>query len=358
MGELEEKKPMREEEEDEDVEEAEIRIWKYVFGFVEMAVVKCAIELGIADAIDAHGLPMTLSELSEALGCSSLFLHRIMRFLVHQNIFKERCTSNGTKCYALTLLSRFLIKREERNMVAFMLLESSTAMLAPWQYLSGRVRENGPPPYGAAHGDDVWAYAEAHPEHSKLIEDAMACDAKVAVSAVIDSCAELFKRVDSVVDVGGGDGTALRLLVKAFPWIKGINFDLPHVVSVALESKGVEHVGGDMFQSVPKANAAFLMWVLHDWGDDECVTILKNCREAIIGKEKGKVIIVEAVINEDENHKFKHVGLMLDMVMMAHTINGKERTEDEWGYIIRKAGFARFTVDKIHAVKSVITAYP
>lgn len=60
------------------------------------------------------------------------------------------------------------------------------------------------------------------------------------------------------MDVGGGNGTSLRLLVKACPWIRGINFDIPHVVSVAPECDGVEHIGGNMFESVPKADAVFL----------------------------------------------------------------------------------------------------
>ena len=48
------------------------------------------------------------------------------------------------------------------------------------------------------------------------------------------------------------------MLVKAFPWLRGINFDQPHVVSLAGVISGVENVGGDMFESVPKADAAFL----------------------------------------------------------------------------------------------------
>jgi len=39
--------------------EAQVEIWKYAFGFVELALVKCAIELGIADAIESHGSSMT-----------------------------------------------------------------------------------------------------------------------------------------------------------------------------------------------------------------------------------------------------------------------------------------------------------
>jgi len=63
-----------------------------------------------------------------------------------------------------------------------------------------------------------------------------------------------------VVDVGGGDGTTLSMLVKAFPWIRGINYDLLHVVSNSSipSSDRIEHVGGDMFNSIPKADAVFL----------------------------------------------------------------------------------------------------
>ena len=74
------------------------------------------------------------------------------------------------------------------------------------------------------------------------------------------------------------------------------------------------------------------------------------------------MIIVEAVIQENEkegdHNNLKDVGLMLDMVMMAHTTTGKERTLKEWDYVLKKAGFNRYTVKPIRAVKSVIEAYP
>ncbi|KAL0281849.1 UNVERIFIED_CONTAM: 3'-hydroxy-N-methyl-(S)-coclaurine 4'-O-methyltransferase 2 [Sesamum angustifolium] len=50
-----------------------------------------------------------------------------------------------------------------------------------------------------------------------------------------------------------------------------------------------------MFESVPKADAVMLMWILHDWSDSLCIDILKKCKEAVPA-ETGKVIIVEAVI--------------------------------------------------------------
>ena len=61
-----------------------------------------------------------------------------------------------------------------------------------------------------------------------------------------------------MVDVGGGTGGTVAEIVKAYPHIKCINFDLPHVVATAPQYDGVTHVGGDMFQSVPNADAIFM----------------------------------------------------------------------------------------------------
>ncbi|GKC67319.1 phospholipase-like protein, partial [Tanacetum coccineum] len=96
--------------------------------------------------------------------------------------------------------------------------------------------------------------------------------------------------------------------------------------------------------------------VLHDWGDEECIEILRKCKEAI-PQDKGKVIIVDAIVGQ-EDHEFKDVVLMLDMVMMAHTSKGKERTLKEWSYVFTQAGFTRYTVKHIRTYQSVIEVYP
>ncbi|XP_050205136.1 acetylserotonin O-methyltransferase-like [Mercurialis annua] len=355
----------KEEEEANEEAEAEVEIWNYIFGFCNMATVKCAIELGIADAIDNHhqGL-MTLSELSSAVGCTDpSYLYRVMRLLVHQKIFKEKATVHGTTGYAHTPLSCRLLRRGDNtnSMADFVLVESSPAMLAPLQCLSNLVRVNtkNNSAFEEIHGvgNQFWKYAVANPGHSKLFTDALSSDARVVIPRIIEMCPEVFDGVKSLVDVGGGNGTTIGLLVKAFPWIKGINFDLPHVASVAPECDGVTHVGGDMFAYVPKVDAVIMKWILHDWNDEECIKILKKCREAI-PKDKGKVIILDAVIGQPNEDKFEGVKLMLDIVIMAHTNTGKERTSSEWNSILVKAGFSHYVIKSIHAIYSIIVAFP
>lgn len=338
----------KEQEEEEEEAQAQVAIWKYVLGFVEVGVVKCAIELGIADVIESHGSPMTLSELSSTLGCDSSLLSRIMRFLTHQKIFKCVSTSHDHTSYAQTPLSRCLMRNGRHSMAARILLETSPESLAHWHGLSARV---------LAKGEKSRNYDAENCDYNKLFNEAMACDAKHIVPAIMRGCSEVFDGVSSLVDVGGGNGATLCLITEACPWIRGINFDLPHVIAVAPKFDRVEHVAGDMFHSVPKADAAFLKWILHGKGDEECIQILKKCKEAI-PKEKGKVIVVDQVIEEGSKHGgFNDVALMLDMVMIVHTKAGRERTLKEWEYVIKMAGFSSYTVKSIHAVQSVIMAF-
>ena len=62
----------------------------------------------------------------------------------------------------------------------------------------------------------------------------------------------------TLVDVGGGNGAMTGEIVKEYPHIKAINFDLPHVVAKAPKYAGVTHVAGDMFTGIPPADAILL----------------------------------------------------------------------------------------------------
>ncbi|XP_048621830.1 acetylserotonin O-methyltransferase-like [Brassica napus] len=154
-----------------------------------------------------------------------------------------------------------ITKRDGKSMAPMLLLESSQEMLAPWLKLSSTISSpiNGlVPPFDAVHGKELWSFAKDNPRHSELINEAMACEARRVVPLVAGACHGLFDGVAMVVDVGGGTGDTMAILVKEFPWIKGINFDLPHVVEVVQVLDNVENVGGNMFDSIPACDAVFI----------------------------------------------------------------------------------------------------
>ena len=50
----------------------------------------------------------------------------------------------------------------------------------------------------------------------------------IAMKTILE-CYHGFDNLKSVVDVGGGLGITINMIVSKHPTIKGINFDLPHV---------------------------------------------------------------------------------------------------------------------------------
>lgn len=91
--------------------------------------------------------------------------------------------------------------------------------------------------------------------------------------------------------------------------------------------------------------------------DNACVEILKKCKEAI--PDHGKVIIIDAVVEEDGGEdEYYGARVSLDMIMMASTVQGKERTHKEFVRLLDEAGFSSHTVKNIKTIESVIEAYP
>ncbi|KAM3730337.1 hypothetical protein ACB098_12G079700 [Castanea mollissima] len=340
----------------------QVEIWQHLFGFVDSMALKCAVELRIADIIHSHGGLITLCQI--AAGITNSLSHDIpclaciMRSLVRKIILIAHNPLDGgdTTLYGLTPTSKWLLHDAELSLVAMVLMESHPWLLAPWHSLSQCVIEGGTP-FKKAHGCEVWEFASKNPNFNKIFNDAMACTTKIVIGVVLEEHKDGYGCLGSLVDVGGGTGEMIAEIVKAHPHIKGTNFDLPHVVATTPIRKGVSHVGGNMFESIPTANAMIMNWVLHDWSDEHCIKILRNCRKAIPEKI-GKVIIIDIILEKDNNDLFDETRIVFDLLMVALTSGGKERTELEWKKLLEERGFPCYKIIKIPTMPSMIEAYP
>ena len=108
------------------------------------------------------------------------------------------------------------------------------------------------------HGHEQFDMTALDPEYNRLFNEGMVCTTRFVSKAVISGYKDGFNQIKSLVDVGGGIGGSLSQIVRAFPHIKGINFDLPHVFATAPKYDGITHVGGDMFVSIPEADAIYM----------------------------------------------------------------------------------------------------
>ncbi|ONK69953.1 uncharacterized protein A4U43_C05F28680 [Asparagus officinalis] len=103
-----------------------------------------------------------------------------------------------------------------------------------------------------------------------------------------------------------------------------------------------------------------LQWILHDWNDEECVSILKRCKEAIISREDGggKVIIIDVVMGSNKCYEKSNTSqIYMDMLMMV-MCNGAERGEQEWEKIFIDSGFKDYKITPTLGLRSVIEVYP
>ncbi len=112
-----------------------------------------------------------------------------------------------------------------------------------------------------------------------------------------------FGESGTLADIGSGHGFLLTAILQKHPGVRGIVFDLPHVVEGAkprIESLGLasrcEIASGDFFKIVPPADNFVLKSIIHDWDDARATTILRNCAAAMRGTS-GKVILLEFVID-------------------------------------------------------------
>ncbi|KAL5730548.1 hypothetical protein ACHQM5_003354 [Ranunculus cassubicifolius] len=229
-------------------------------------------------------------------------------------------------------------------------------MVTPFHFMSEWFQGSSSSPFETAHGMKIWDYCGKHPDANSIFNASMASDAEF-VTSVLKDWKPLFEGFETLVDVGGGTGTVAKAISETFPFMKCTVLDLPHVVSSMKGSNNLEFVGGDMFESVPSAEIILLKWIMHDWSDEECVKILKRCKDATRSK-RGKVIIIDMVLDHKKG-KYESIEsqLCFDMLMLT-LVNGKERSETEWEKLFAEAGFTSYKITPGLGLRSIIEVFP
>lgn len=397
---------------DDDAEEllrAHQQLWSHSLGYVKTMALKCALDLRIPDTIQRRGGAATLDDLlagSDLPPSSRPYLRRLMRALTALRVFALRHddpapaaddadAAPAAACYyELTATSRLLLGGGASYFSLLPVVRPlvQTPLVAPmlgmrdWMTTTTTTRRPDDH-HGAAcasllemasGGKSLWESVRADAGFRAGFFDSMDADSRLVMHAVLRDSPAVFRGVASLVDVGGGRGTAAAAVAAAFPHIQCTVMDLPHVVAEAPapDAAGrLSFVAGDMFERIPPADALLLKWILHDWDDANCVKIMRRCREAISrnggggGREggRGKVIIIDAVIgfgcsNKDDDEtvicKETETQVLCDLYMMAAS-NGAEREEQEWRRIFSEAGFSDYKITHIRGgVPSVIEVYP
>jgi hypothetical protein len=312
-------------------------------------IVHVAAKLDLADHL-AKG-PMSADQLAHLTGTHAPSLYRLLRTLASLGIVAE----DHAGSFGLTSLGEALKTGAPGCARATILSIASDWWISGFGQLLYSV-QTGKSGFEKTLGMPIFDWFAQHPVEASMFSETMVGfhgAEPPAVAAAYD-----FSGLKTIVDVGGATGNLLAAVLDRYPGSRGILYDLPHVVRDApalLKSRGVADrvtiAAGSFFDSVPAGGDAYLLsHIIHDWSEDQCLTILGNCRRVM--NSGSRLLIIEMVIPGGNT---PHPGKMLDLMMLVGP-GGRERTEPEYAALLGKAGLRLTQVVPTDSAVSVVEA--
>ena len=310
----------------------QLQVRNLLMGFVVSRALQVAAELGLADAL-ADG-PKDRDALAREVGAHADTLHRLMRALASFGVFEQ--LPDGR--FANTAHSECLRNDAPGSLHGLARMYGGSPLWQAWAGLEHSVR-HGESSFTHVHGSPVFEYLAAHPESARRFDDGMVSSSRLMNDALVE--AYEWSEFATLVDVAGGVGSTLAAILRANPRIQGVLFDLPHVIERGrdyLVQQGVaarcRTETGSFFDTVPAgADSYFMKHIIHDWDDEDCLRILRNCRAAM--PDHAKLLVCEKVVPPGNEPS---VAKTIDLVMLVLTDGGRERTEGEFRDLFARAG--------------------
>ncbi len=311
-----------------------------------------AAKLGVADVLGAG--PSDVDAVAAAVGARAPELGRVIRALVAAGVFVELEDGRIALNDAAAALQADAPARTRDVIINF-----GQEMYRAFGELLHNVR-TGATAFETVYGQPLFDYYASHPD-AEASGSARMTARSLPVTRELGA-SDLARSASTMVDIGGGTGTVVAALLEAHPDLRAVLYERPTVLPLAREylaAHGVvdrcDIVAGDFFTSVPEgADLYLLKSVLHDWDDDHCVTILRNCRAAM--KDTSRLAIVEFMLPERMTADPALLpAALLDLIMLAYA-GGRERTEMEFADLLEQTDLRLDQVSALEAGPHVLHA--
>jgi len=318
-------------------------------GYTVPFLLRTAAQLRLADHL--AGGARTVDELATATNTHAPSLYRLLRTLASNGVFSE----DESRRFSLTPLAEPLRSNVPGSVRTSILSITGDLFIMPWSKLLYSV-QTGQPAFDEHFGASFFDHLTSNPEEAVMFSDLLiglnSADPP-AVAAAYD-----FSSFSHIADVGGGTGHLLATVLASHPGPRGTLFDLPLNQGGAaklIQSRGmadrISFTAGSFFESVPAGCDLYMLsHIIHDWSEEQCLTILGNCHRAM--SPTSRLLIIEMVLSEGNAF---HPGKMLDITMLVAT-PGQERTEPEYRALLEKANFRLARVIPTNSAVSIVEA--
>lgn len=317
-----------------------------------------AVELRIPDLLAAR--PRDIEDLARASSCHTRSLARLTSALASLHLV-EQC---GDGTIALTAAGA-LLRTDSDDSLAWWSLLSGRSLWTSWASLADSIRTGQSARRRAGGTDDFAAYVRDRAA-SEAFNRAMSNLTRPIAESIVEAFD--FAGVDRLVDVGGGHGRLVGTILNAYPESRGIVFDLEHAISGAadeLTRMGVtercELVAGSFFDEIPAGSDVYLLKsVLHDWDDEHCAVILRQCARAMRSKsdKTARLLVIERIRPDRFAPTSRDRSIARSDLNMLVCLGGRERTKGEYRSLFEAAGLRLVRVVDLPNEFSLLEAVP
>lgn len=333
---------------DEPEEAPRDRMMRMITGYWISQIVHGAARISLAECL--HTGAKTSAEIAAAADIDPDAAFRFLRACAGLGLVAH----DGRCLFSATPLLNTLRNDNPHSLKGMALTQAAPSHWLPWGRFTDALK-TGESQAKAALGVEFFDYLGQTPAEAEAFTESMrglTASVSEEVASILDMTG-----VSCAVDIGGGSGTLLFPLIKANPALRGVVFELPTIVPSAEKaaaeaglSERLTVTGGDFFASVPPADLYLLKYILHDWDDEACVKILRNCREAM--NPGGRIAIIELVIGEIGE---SGPAPLLDLNMLV-LMRGRERSLGEYRRLLQAAGFGTVKVMRTNTPMTLLEA--
>jgi len=312
---------------------------------------------GVIDAVGEIG-PATCLGVAAQLKLHRSFLCRMMS--AGEGLKLLNVDSHGY--YSLTSAGELLQSSHPKSVRDFFLMNNEESRHA-WRAGVTSSLKSGESGFKEHFGVEFW---EWHDDPNNVgqkgqFDLAMKSLSKEMVGSLLLEWAP--PKLDAVVcDLGGGVGHILVAIAQHYPQLGGILFDLPPVAKRAAANFAesgldgrLKTMGGSFLEPLPaqleQCDVFYTKFIMHDWPDEECVTILRNI--AAVAKRGASFVTTDFILDLDGEVMETGKRLADINMLAAQPAGAQERTYDEFVSLFTGAGL--MATPKLIRMRDVVT---